>query len=214
MSNKEHRRVLLADYQYLTRKALASLIEETSGFAIIGMNSDVELLEEDIQRKQPDLLVLELEGYDSASELLELTKRYSEMPVLYMLPEPHSETIKQLLSAGAKGIICKRCDEYEIVNALNTVSANNRYYCSTILDQVMDMQSTQEQETPASILTDRELEILRLIAKGNTTQQIAEKLHISVHTVNSHRKNILKKLNLNSPIQLVAYAMEAGLVTK
>ena len=112
---------------------------------------------------------------------------------------------------GVKCILTKGCSKQEILNAIHSISMGNRFYCNRILDQVMTRPETDEVTCEPADLSPREFEVLQLITKGNRTTDIADKLNISVHTINSHRKNILRKLNLKSPTELIVYAMESGM---
>jgi len=91
------------------------------------------------------------------------------------------------------------------------VAQGNRFFCNNILDLVVENPDNEEDCEPTN-LSPREYEVLEWITKGKTTAQIAEELHLSVHTINSHRKNILRKLNMRSPAELIVYAIESGLV--
>ncbi len=92
------------------------------------------------------------------------------------------------------------------------IAQGNRFYCNKVLELLTHVEGNDPDDCIPTNLSAREVEILKLIATGYSTARISESLHISIHTVNSHRKNILKKLKLSSPTQLVAYAHEIGLV--
>ena len=133
--------------------------------------------------------------------------------VLVITNEDKREHIKPLLDMGIKGIVTKQCSQSEILNAIESVSKNTRFYCNRILDVLIENeQEAKEVDCEPTDLSPREFEVLQLITKGHKTVQIADELNVSVHTINSHRKNILKKLNLKSPTELIVYAMETGLV--
>jgi len=113
--------------------------------------------------------------------------------------------IRKLVNNGIKGALTIHCSEKEILHAIESVGRHERFFCHKVLEVML--------ENPASaVITEREKEVLELIARGETTDEIARALTISVHTVNSHRKNMLKKLNLKSPVQLVAYAVNHNLI--
>ena len=132
--------------------------------------------------------------------------------VLIVTNEVEKGHIQNLLSFGVKGIVTKRCSQTEIIHAIESVAKSNRFFCNSILEIVMAPHEEVPTYCEPADLSKRELEVLELIAKGYRTVDIAEKLFVSVHTINSHRKNILKKLNLKSPAQLIVYALESKLV--
>ncbi|MGK7390174.1 MAG: LuxR C-terminal-related transcriptional regulator [Candidatus Cyclobacteriaceae bacterium M2_1C_046] len=206
--------VLLVDFQYLTRKALALVIENTPGFKLVAQIERHHDLLQQTKSVNADLVVLDAFDYKSGylEEIIRIN-HLGESHVLIVTNNYNNEIIQTLLKGGIKGIITKNCSESEIVNAIQAVSIGRRYYCNAILDYIIEADHTTEEELEPTVLSPRELEVLKLIATGNTTQKIADKLHISIHTVNSHRKNILRKLKINSPIHLIAYAVKAGLVS-
>lgn len=203
--------VLLADFQFLTRQGILSLIQSIPGFQIVHEVNDSAELEEAINKFQPDITVLDVSGRDNnLLSILEKIKSNSDITFLIISNNPNKESIQRLLNMGIKGIVTKECSEEEITNALNSVRMNNRFFCNKILDLVIeDHDNKIDKHTN---LSPREYEVLTLIARGNTTNKIADQLFLSVHTVNSHRKNILKKLNVKSPAELIAYAIQSGLV--
>ena len=207
-------KVLLADFQYLTRDSIASLVKKIPGFNLVGEVNEAEGLIDQIRSTRPNLLILE--SHPSTTALVKEIKGASEFNDIHLLVLTNNQDpllIQDLLKMGVKGILTKRCGEDEITRAIKTVPKGERFFCNRVLEVLIEDKSQDEkQKLDKNALSARELEILKLIAYGNSTNQIAQKLYISVHTVNTHRKNILKKLNLNSPIQLVAYAHVSGLV--
>lgn len=204
--------VLLADFQFLTRQGIAALIESLPDFHIGHQVSDSAHLEKAVAEHNPDLVVVDISDKDPLLiDRLERLKAETESDFLVISNSQNRESMQRLLGMGIKGIVTKNCSEEEIVNALKSVKKGNRFFCNTILDLVVSAQSEEENCEPAN-LSPREYEVLKLITKGFKTNQIADELHVSVHTINSHRKNILKKLNLSSPTELIVYAIESGLV--
>lgn len=205
--------VLLVDWQYLTRKAISTLISEMPGFKLIGELESSYELNQTIDELKPHLLILEFQESNSIYfRQIESVLSISGLNVLIIINTIEYNTIQTLLKAGIIGIVSKQCSEGEIINALKSVALGRRFYCNSILNLIMEIDHPSKPPDHPASLSPRELEVLELIFDGNTTQKIAEKLHISVHTVNSHRKNILKKLNISSPAYLVAYAVSTGLV--
>ncbi|WP_420317055.1 response regulator transcription factor [Ekhidna sp.] len=206
--------VLLADFQYLTRQGIASLIKAMPGFDLVKMIESPNQLIEHVKSVNPQLVVIDISDKDK--ELipsLRMLKEETECSFLVISNSQTKESIRQLLAMGIKGILTKNCSEEEIINGLRAVSQGNRFFCNNILELVVDRPDEVDNCEPTN-LTPREFEVLELITQGLTTAQIADHLHLSIHTINSHRKNTLKKLGLNSPTELVVYALETGLVKK
>lgn len=214
MSELSEITVVLVDFQFLTRKAIASLIEETPGYCLVSQIKKPENLTTKINSIKPDLVVLDVYEKNSGylEEVINLQNK-GNIKLLVITNSQNPKTIQALLKSGIKGMVTKNCNEIEIINALKAVSIGQRFYCNTILNSVLESNQQEVVNCEPTTLSPRELQVLKLIANGNITAKIAEKLHISIHTVNAHRKNILRKLNITSPIHLVAYAVESGLVS-
>lgn len=204
--------VLLADFQYLTRQGIASLIKAMPGFELVKTIDSPGVLIESVKSTNPGLVVIDISDKDREliPKLREL-KQNTDCSFLVISNSQTKESIQQLLAMGIKGILTKNCSEEEITNGLKAVSQGNRFFCNNILDLVVDNPDKEEDCEPTN-LSPREYEVLELITKGKTTAQIADELHLSIHTINSHRKNILRKLNMNSPAELIVYALESGIV--
>ena len=206
-------KVLISDFQFLTREGLIKLTESTQHFDLVGVLEDQEHCMEQVTQLRPDVLIL---GYshhqlDMNAALTELIRMQSTN-ILIVTNEVEKKHIQNLLSFGIKGIVTKRCSQTEIIHAIESVAKSNRFFCNSILELIMAPHEEVLANHELTGLSKRELEVLELIAKGCRTADIAEKLFVSIHTINSHRKNILKKLNLKSPAQLIVYALESKLV--
>ncbi|MFY0688050.1 MAG: response regulator transcription factor [Cyclobacteriaceae bacterium] len=206
-------KVLLSDFQFLTREGLIKLIDSTPQLELHSVHEGPEGLLHEVVANRPDVLLIDYQGRDPI--LISTLKQIVESNatnVLIITNDSEKESIQQLLNLGVRGIITKSCSKQEIINAIESVARHNRFYCNRILEIVMTSPVEQNNCEPTD-LSPREYEVLQLITKGHKTVEIADKLHVSVHTINSHRKNILKKLNLKSPAELIVYAMESGLVS-
>jgi DNA-binding NarL/FixJ family response regulator len=206
-------KVLISDFQFLTREGLIKLMEGTQHFDLIGVLENREQWMEQVTQAQPDVLILDYpeRQSDMNATLTEFIKLQASN-ILVVTNEIEKGHIKNLLSLGVKGIVTKRCSQTEIIHAIESVAKSNRFFCNSILEIVMAPHEEVGQNCEPTDLSKREFEVLELIAKGFRTADIAEKLFVSIHTINSHRKNILKKLKLKSPAQLIVYAIESKLV--
>ncbi|MEO9477157.1 MAG: response regulator transcription factor [Cyclobacteriaceae bacterium] len=204
--------VLLSDFQFLTREGLINMIEKHEDFDLVGVNDGPEGLLEMILDKHPDVLLLDYQSQDPVLiTLLKKIIKSQATSILIITNDSNKSHIQNLLKMGIKGIVTKGCSKLEIINAIHSVSKNNRFFCNKVLDLVMATEPEEPNCLPTE-LSPRENEVLQLITKGMKTSDIADHLHVSIHTINSHRKNILKKLNLKSPAELIVFAMESGLV--
>ena len=206
-------KVLISDFQFLTREGLIKLTESTQNFDLVGVLEDQKQCMHQVTQLQPDVLILgypehQLDMNETLTEII----RMQASKVLIVTNEVEKGHIQNLLSFGVKGIVTKKCSQTEIIHAIESVAKSNRFFCNSILEIVMAPHEEVVANYEPTDLSKRELEVLELIAKGYRTVDIAEKLFVSIHTINSHRKNILKKLNLKSPAQLIVYALESKLV--
>ena len=187
------------------------LVSQLPDFVIKAHVEDAGNLYSSVKDHEPDLVVLDLSGENDQlfGEIRKICTEMEGTDILIISNSQNRVLVKKLLSLGVKGILTKECSEEEITSALKTVSKGDRFFCNNVLNLVVD---NEQDDCDVTLLSSREYEVLELITKGFTTSQIAEKLHLSIHTINSHRKNILKKLNLSSPTELIVYALESGLV--
>ncbi|MBV6639236.1 MAG: response regulator transcription factor [Cyclobacteriaceae bacterium] len=205
--------VLISDFQYLTREGLIRMIEADPGLSLLGTVDDTRQLIKETAERHPNVLIMDYQSKDSSH--LALMKEVIDSDaskLLIITNESKKEHIQSLLDLGIKGIVTKSCSKDEILSAIKSVSKDARFYCNRVLDTLMDQEEEKEINCDPTVLSQREYEVLKLITKGYKTTEIADELYVSVHTINSHRKNILKKLNLKSPTELIVYAMETGLV--
>lgn len=205
--------VLLSDFQFLTREGLIHMIDKHEDFELVGVNDGPEGLLDNVIALHPKVLLLDYQSQNPV--LITLLKQIINSQatnILIITNDSNKTHIQNLLKMGIKGIVTKGCSRLEIINAIHSVSQSNRFFCNKVLDMVMTVDKDEDPNCLPTELSPRETEVLQLITKGMKTSTIADQLHLSVHTINSHRKNILKKLNLKSPAELIVFAMESGLV--
>ena len=206
--------VFLSDFQFLTQEGLKALINRDERFRLVGSHASSQDLLSELKETNPQVVVLDYRVDEKDfQQTLETIKKAGFKKILIITGDTHKERVRSVLKTGVKGMVTKTCSEQEIINSILAVSEGNRFYCNKILDIVMEQNGLEEEEDCGPTdLSPREFEVLQLITKGYTTNKIADALHVSVHTINSHRKSILKKLNLRSPTELIVYALESGLV--
>ena len=155
----------------------------------------------------------------SLNNVVELKNKYPKMLVMALTPYTNAQTIVQAVEAGIESHIKKECSVQEIKDAFNATSCGTKFFCDDIVAQMrkeninpnnIDFKSLDP--NPVS-LSDRELQIIQFIAEGYTNSQIAAIVYLSNHTVNTHRKNIMKKLGVNNTAGIVMYAVKEQMVT-
>lgn len=174
-----------------------------------------ESLPELLEKHKPDLPIVDynMTGYVTITDLLTIREYSAETNVLIISDDGDKASIIQVLQAGVIGYLTKECSREEILMAVYAVARGEKFFCHKILNIIMEKHfSPEPAEVVPGILTVRETEILALLAGGYSTQKVADELHLSPHTVHTHRKSIIKKLNIKSPAEFVIYALDFGLI--
>ena len=210
-------RLLVADDHGLLRAGLVALLNAETGMVVVGEAEDEHSVVSLTVEKKPDIVLMDISMPDSGG--IEATRRIKQLvpeaKILILTVHEDKGMMQEALRAGAMGYILKRAIKSELVNAIHAVLRDELYLHPAMARLLfLENQPTlyQESRLIPEELTSRELEILRLIARGYTNSQAAEKLHISVRTVEYHRGNLTAKLNLRSRSELMRYAEERGLV--
>lgn len=208
-------KILLADSQALTAAGMVHLLGDRDEFEIVAhVNHRDELLSL-VQKHRPQLLVADynLPGFITIEDLQDVSKVQTGPNILVVSSDDSKNSILEVLQLGVKGYVTKDCSRDEVMMAVQSVARGDKFFCHKILDIIMEKHFSPEAPTAdPSVLTSRETEILSLLATGHSTQQIADTLHLSPHTVHTHRKSIIRKLNIKSPTEFVIYAMDFGLI--
>lgn len=208
-------RILIADNQPLTSAGLIHFLSTNKETIVVGEVAKREQLEAQLQKHQPDLLIADYNRSGSITkEDLRSVKDFSPTTnILIISADSNKTNILEVLQLGILGYLTKECSREEIMMAVQSTAKGEKFYCHKILDVIMEKHFSPEPEAcDATILTVRETEILKLIAHGKSTQTIADELYLSPHTVHTHRKSIIKKLNIKSPTEFVIYALDFGLL--
>ncbi|MEJ7646740.1 MAG: response regulator transcription factor [Chryseolinea sp.] len=206
--------VLLADNQPLTAAGLNYILRDRNDIRIIAEVKTQRELPEMVRLHRPDLLIVDYNapGYVTKSDLADVKSYSPGTNILAISSDDNKANILQVLQAGVHGYLTKECSKEEIIMAVAAVGRGEKFFCHKILDIIMQKHFPQEAEIVPGILTMRETEILKLLASGYSTQKVADELFLSPHTVHTHRKSIIKKLNIKSPTEFVIYALDFGLI--
>ena len=207
--------VLIADSQPLTAAGLVQLLEGREDVNILGQVDDVSALPTQLMDLSPDMLIVDydLEGFISRDDLASVKKYSPSTSILVISSDNNKAGILQVLQLGVLGYVTKHCSREEIMMAITAVAKGEKFYCNKILDIIMEKHfSPTPTDATQAVLTARETEILTLLASGYSTQNVADELHLSPHTVHTHRKSIIRKLSIKSPTEFVIYALDFGLI--
>lgn len=211
-------RILLADDHTILRAGLKKMLNSQPDMEVIGEAQDGRQAIQESQRLQPDIVLMDITMPDinGIEATRQIKKLCPEIKVLVLTMHEHDEYVFQALRAGASGYMLKEAADTDLFSALRVIQSG-KFYLSPAAQSVMvgdylQRVRTGEEKDSYSSLTEREREILKLVAEGFTNNQIAERLVISPKTVDTHRTHIMDKLNLHSRAELVKYAMRRGLL--
>lgn len=210
-------KVLVCESHFLSKEGLKTIINKNPFFEVVDEAESQDELERKLVNVSPEIVTIDyaddtrfgMHSIDFIQEVCPRTK------VLIISDDDNRRNIYDALSRGVTQYITKNCREHEIYKALDACRNNEKYYCSKILDIIIDKTFGEFDEEPVmntTILTPREQEIVQRIALGKMAKEISYELNISVHTIYTHRKNIMKKLQISSPVELITYAINTGIV--
>jgi two-component system, NarL family, nitrate/nitrite response regulator NarL len=205
-------KIIIADDHQMVIDGLKALLVSEPDICIIGEAVNGEALLELLRiKEQPNLVILDINmpGLDGLEAAKEIHRRFPAIRILVLSMYNKPVFIKNLIEVGVAGYILKNTGREELINAIHKIAAGQDYFGTEVTKSIMSsLKGNAEIQAP---LTKREEEVVKLIAKAYTTAEIAEKLFISTHTVDTHRKNLLSKLNLKNTAAIVTYAIQNGL---
>lgn len=205
-------RTYLINPNYISLMGWKQIIGESPYYQLVGSAYEIdELVAVDTTVNSLVLADLSKTGDRYLNQIVDYLKK-PKVDVLLVVDMADHQLIQKLKELDVRGILTSHCDAQEIKSALESLRLGKRFYCGDILDVMMHPSIKEKAATENDILSSREIEVLELVVKGLTTNQIADQLNVSSHTINSHRKNMLKKLGLTSPVELIVYAVKAGIV--
>lgn len=205
-------RLVIADDHIVLRQGLCEMLEDKGIFSIVGQASDgLELLEV-LKNTPADIVLMDIAmpKLDGMATLDRMQAQKLSTPVVILSANEGERSVRTALKAGAKGYLPKNVGLEELEFAINSVIEGKTYLSPSITSSLMN--ASDPTESPLSSLTKREVEILKYLAQGKPNKEIGKLLHISSRTVDTHRSNILKKLNLKTNADLVRLAIAEELV--
>jgi DNA-binding NarL/FixJ family response regulator len=212
-------RILIADDHGILREGLRLQLQQHSGFEVVGEAADGREAVVLCAELSPDILIMDigmpnLNGIQATTQIL---KQNPGIRVIFLSVHSDEEYLVRALNAGAKGYLLKESAHLDLKRAVEAVAAGHSYFSPAISRMLMEdfVQQLQRRGLKDSydLLTDREKEILQLLAEGNSNKDVASRLNLSLYTVETHRTNIMQKLNLHSAVDIVLYAVRKKLIS-
>ena len=212
------RKIVIAEDHTILRAGLRALLAAQNGLEVIGEAGDGREAIRKVDTLQPDLLLIDLSmpKLNGIDAIREIKSQHPKIKIIVLTVHKSDEYIIAALKAGANGYMLKDASQNELLLAIDYVLNGKTFLSPSISDKVVDaVLNTDKKGKPAAVLenlTAREREILKLVAEGNTNKKIAYHLCISLKTVEKHRSNLMKKLDLRNTAALTAYAIEKKMV--
>jgi len=205
-------KIVIADSQFLIVESLKSLLTADDRFSVTGVVLSYRDLVKLLETSPADLLITDaaLLDYKGVDELHNLKIKYPKLAMLILTNTVSKPEFAEFNKIGIKNILYKTAEREEILTAVEAACKGKKHYAEEVLDLMIELSESRSLQEEPSNLTVSEIEIVKLIAAGMTTREIAEKRCISFHTVNTHRKNIFRKLGVTSSSELIMHAIKSG----
>jgi DNA-binding NarL/FixJ family response regulator len=207
-------RVLLVDDHSVVRSGLRLLLDAQDDIETVGEAGDMRTAVFETRALKPDVILMDMvmpggSGIDATTAVL---KEHPDAKVLVLSMQDDPSYVREAFAVGASGYVLKEAADAEVVAAIREVAAGGRYVHPALGARLVAAEAEDRRRAEADPLSDREREVLRLLALGHTNQEIAKMLYISVRTAETHRAHIMQKLRLQTRAELVRYALEQGLL--
>jgi two-component system response regulator NreC len=209
-------RVVLVDDHAVVRSGLRLLLEAQDDLEVIGEGGSAQDAVFRARALKPDVMLLDvvMPGESGIEVLPELLKESPETKILVLSMQDDPSYVREAFAAGARGYVLKEAADEEVVSAVREVAGGGSYVHPALGARMVAADAAERAAAEADPLSEREREVLRLLALGHTNQEIAGRLYISVRTAESHRAHIMQKLRLSTRAELVRYALANGLLTE
>ncbi|MBP9151529.1 MAG: response regulator transcription factor [Flavobacteriales bacterium] len=204
-------KLLVVDDHPVLRSGIVSLLEKAQNLEVTCEAKNGAEAIKCIENKIPDVVLMDInmDGKLDVTTTETIKQRWPQIKVLAFSMHEEVQVIRRMLKAGASGYILKNAAHQEVLQAIETVMNGGSYYGQEVLD-IMTQSITSDGEDDEVVLSNREKEVLHFVAKEFTNQEIAEKINISLRTVETHKRNLVKKLRVKNVVGLVRFAIEQG----
>ncbi len=211
-------RVILSDDHAIVREGLRSLLEATGKIEVVGETDDGQSTVALTSELLPDVVIIDLvmPGLDGIEATREIKKSFPHVKVIVLSMYLQEKYVRESLKAGASGYVAKSTDFQGLINAVEAVMRDEMYLSTAVskvvIDRYVEAAAESDGEEDGQVLSEREREVLKLVAQGSTNKKIAELLNLSEKTVAAHRGRVMRKLGLENISQLIRYAIRSALI--
>jgi len=216
-------KILIADNSYLIRQGFRSIVDEVKDFALVGEADTALVLSEKLLFTQPNVLIMDYASpYFCVDDIAVIKQQFPSVNILAITNQNSKAAISSAIRSGVVSHLLKDCGKEEIIEAIRDTAKGLQFFCGKIVDIIIKEKeastSLSMTKSSAGVSCDgvkvsvREIEIIQLVADGFSNKQIADKLFLSVHTITTHRKNIMNKLGVNNTAGLLMFAIRENLI--
>jgi len=211
-------RVVVVEDMEIVRQGLRALLETCKKYSVCGEAADGLEAIECVGREKPDVVLMDLTmpRMDGVEAIRVIKARHPDVRILVLTAHASDKLVFSALQAGADGYLLKNARAKDLFEAITTVLSGKMYICSVILDQVVQgfLGNVQPMDSRLEVLSQREIQILRMVGTGAGNVDIGTALFISPKTVEKHKSNLKRKLNLTTPLEFVSFCLEQGLISR
>lgn len=207
-------KILIVDDHAVVRSGLRMLLDDQDDLEVVGEAGDLRSAVFETRALKPDVILMDIvmPGADGIEATTAVLKEAPTAKVLVLSMQDDARYVQEAFAAGASGYVLKEAAHAELVGAVREVARGGRYVHPELGARLIAAQADERAKAVADPLSDREREVLRMLALGHTNQEIAKRLYLSVRTVETHRAHVMQKLRLENRAELVRYALEQGLL--
>jgi DNA-binding NarL/FixJ family response regulator len=210
-------KVLLADDHAILREGIRMVLDAQPGITVVGEAEDGRQALEMVESLQPDVVVMDIAmpNMNGAEATRQIRRRFPRTRVVILTMHENQQYLMQIVSAGATACVLKRSAGTELVTAVKAAARGESYFSPTMASMMLDVyrkRLVEEGSDELALLTEREREVLQLVAEGKTSQEIADQLFVSIKTVQTHRMHIMEKLDAHDRTDLVRHAIRLGII--
>ncbi len=210
-------KVLLADDHAILREGIRMVLDAQPGITVVGEAEDGRQALEMVEDLQPDVVVMDIAmpNMNGAEATRQIRRRFPRTRVVILTMHENQQYLMQIVNAGATACVLKRSAGTELVTAVKAAARGESYFSPTMASMMLDVyrkRLVEEGGDELALLTEREREVLQLVAEGKTSQEIADQLFVSIKTVQTHRMHIMEKLDAHDRTDLVRHAIRLGVI--
>jgi DNA-binding NarL/FixJ family response regulator len=211
-------KVLLADDHAILREGIRMVLDAQPGITVVGEAEDGRQALEMVESLQPDVVVMDIAmpNMNGAEATRQIRRRFPRTRVVILTMHENQQYLMQIVNAGATACVLKRSAGTELVTAVKAAARGESYFSPTMASMMLDVyrkQLVEQGNDELALLTEREREVLQLVAEGKTSQEIADQLFVSIKTVQTHRMHIMEKLDAHDRTDLVRHAIRLGVIS-